>query len=444
MSGFSSSIWFCPTCGHRNQPDFNHCPKCGSGHPEGNSFAAGERSQGPAAVKNNLGSMRTATGELSFVFSVSNSGEANVLIFATNPSNQRVAGVMLQLDAVGFNEFQRLVQQAGNTISQLKASGRIARMLYSPARAGTTEVEIGQISKIVGALKFSLFIHADQSAYLQVYAFDPTNLRKTGIIFFLTEKEVADVQSLINKTEESARQTGMFAPNSVHVSFVAGTTTSAALSAPEARRPQSPTQSYRVICPQCQAQEVYQVSGSNNRYNFTCPSCRTTFQSEIVRIRGKNSRGNKKDFRRAFSVRVYDSTGQERLIEFVNSGTVDFELRSRDEAIFSYQNNTLKVVQNLTVGQYMKVSAPYCYIATYLYGPQSNQVSILRRFRDDYLLKRKIGAKLVLVYYCLSRVLITLIGNSKGFQFGSRCALAPVISAIEKTLYKIGKGNCDV
>jgi hypothetical protein len=60
---------------------------------------------------------------------------------------------------------------------------------------------------------------------------------------------------------------------------------------------------------------------------------------------------------RHFSIRVKDFRGNEDLIEFANAGRSNFEFRSGDTVAFSYKqpSNKLALVQNFTIGQWMKV-----------------------------------------------------------------------------------------
>ena len=55
---------------------------------------------------------------------------------------------------------------------------------------------------------------------------------------------------------------------------------------------------------------------------------------------------------------MIDGTGDERLIQFVNGGWDDFELRAKDQAIFSYVGQELRLVQNLTIGVYYAIREP--------------------------------------------------------------------------------------
>ena len=111
-----------------------------------------------------------------------------------------------------------------------------------------------------------------------------------------------------------------------------------------------------LVCPNCRDQTTYgnAIMGWNH---FTCPNCKKSFQTLIATVRAKRSRGSRKHFSREFYVRVYINNLEE-LIQFTSSDYDDFELRSSDAAAFSYRNDRLTVVQNLTIGRHKIVRQP--------------------------------------------------------------------------------------
>src|SRR5882672_3416850 len=108
-----------------------------------------------------------------------------------------------------------------------------------------------------------------------------------------------------------------------------------------------------LVCPKCEQQTVQSVNESQPYHQLTCPKCQIVFNTWLAKVRAKNSRQDKRSNTRNYSVRVIEADGRERLIQFQQSGISDFELRSGDLAAFSYINNTLLVVQNLNVSQYL-------------------------------------------------------------------------------------------
>ena len=190
------------------------------------------------------------------------------------------------------------------------------------------------------------------------------------------------------------------------------------------------TEQMALVCPKCESQASYKVDPSRSVYTFNCMKCHRDFTTQIVQIRAKRSRGDKRKGKRHFSVRVMDPSGAERLIEFENASYEDFELRSRDQAAFSYKGQKLKIVQNLTVARYMKVSKPGCFLATYLYGPISSEVTLLRCFRDDVLLGYGFLSPLVTSYYRISPLMVKHLGGNRAFRAVLLLAMKPIVFAV--------------
>ena len=192
----------------------------------------------------------------------------------------------------------------------------------------------------------------------------------------------------------------------------------------------APTTGITLICLFCKTHNIFQIDETQSRHTPTCPRCTKSFLSRIVKVRSKSSRGSKKEARRTFSIRVYEPSGVEDFIEFVNTGYADFELRAKDVAVFSYKGGNLTVVQNLTIGRSMDVSTPACYIATYVYGADSDEVLLLRRFRDHYLLPSLLLSKGVIAYYWASQKALSNFGGSVVFKALCRFLLIPVLSVV--------------
>ena len=197
---------------------------------------------------------------------------------------------------------------------------------------------------------------------------------------------------------------------------------------------QSSTRQTSLICPKCKTENSYPIVAALPSYNLVCPSCNAAFLSRIVKIRAKRSRGNRSANRRDSSVRVYAFDGREDLIEFVNAGYHDFELRASDIAIFTYLGSHLKIIQNTTINRYFEVSAPSCYLATYIYGPTSVEVALLRHFRDVVLLNSVFLSGSVGIYYRISSVAVSRLGNNKLFRSCTRIVLIPVVRGVRKYL----------
>lgn len=122
------------------------------------------------------------------------------------------------------------------------------------------------------------------------------------------------------------------------------------------------SESVQLVCPHCERQALYSLP-SDGVGRLTCAECTNAFDTTVVRVRSKRSAGQKKSNTRSFSVRVESLDGRENLVEFVRPSNDDFELRARDLAAFSSVQGRLTLVQNLSVGKYMKLVMPVAPVA---------------------------------------------------------------------------------
>jgi hypothetical protein len=75
-----------------------------------------------------------------------------------------------------------------------------------------------------------------------------------------------------------------------------------------------------------------------------------------------------------------------------------------------------------------------CFIATELYGRDSTQVAILRRFRDQSLLKSWFGARLVAAYYRIAPVVIPVMRRSTLVRLLLRAFVALSVNVAQRNL----------
>lgn len=80
-----------------------------------------------APLQLELGTVETLIGSLQFTFVVSPEGDAHIQVSAANPSG--AGGVLVMLDAGGFERLKSIVKGADGVIDRLIREGRIKRMV---------------------------------------------------------------------------------------------------------------------------------------------------------------------------------------------------------------------------------------------------------------------------------------------------------------------------
>jgi hypothetical protein len=76
-----------------------------------------------------LGTVETLLGHLQFTFVVSAEGDAHIQVYASDPSSAGKGGVMLMLDAQGYERLKEIVRGADTTADRMIREGKIKRMV---------------------------------------------------------------------------------------------------------------------------------------------------------------------------------------------------------------------------------------------------------------------------------------------------------------------------
>jgi hypothetical protein len=88
-----------------------------------------DNTQEPAATQIELGSVETLLGNLQFTFVVSPGGDAHIQVYAADPSSAGKGGVMIMLDAQGYERLKAIVKGADGVIDRMIVEGKIKRMV---------------------------------------------------------------------------------------------------------------------------------------------------------------------------------------------------------------------------------------------------------------------------------------------------------------------------
>jgi hypothetical protein len=76
-----------------------------------------------------LGTVETLLGNLQFTFVVSPEGDAHIQVYAADPASAGKGGVMLMLDAQGYERLKAIVKGADGVIDRMIGEGKIRRMV---------------------------------------------------------------------------------------------------------------------------------------------------------------------------------------------------------------------------------------------------------------------------------------------------------------------------
>ncbi|HEX7317513.1 MAG TPA: hypothetical protein VF297_26670 [Pyrinomonadaceae bacterium] len=85
----------------------------------------------PDAAKTqvDLGSIETLLGSLQFTFVMSPEGDAHIQVYAADPSSAGKGGVMIMLDAQGYERLRAIVKNTDGVINRMIGEGKIKRMV---------------------------------------------------------------------------------------------------------------------------------------------------------------------------------------------------------------------------------------------------------------------------------------------------------------------------
>jgi hypothetical protein len=76
-----------------------------------------------------LGTVETLLGNFQFTFVVNWEGDAHIQVYAVDPSSAGKSGVMLMLDAQGYERLKAIIKGADGVIDRMIREGRIKRMV---------------------------------------------------------------------------------------------------------------------------------------------------------------------------------------------------------------------------------------------------------------------------------------------------------------------------
>ncbi len=162
-----------------------------------------------------------------------------------------------------------------------------------------------------------------------------------------------------------------------------------------------PSLKVKLACPNhtCQLQADYSLSPAYATHRFTCPNCRRPFIGYFGEARGVEI--EQKGKARHYAFRVEELDGGLSRVEFEEHTGAELTVARRDLLGFLYtEDRQLRGVLNLSSGRILWVqNAGGCFLATAAFGEDAPELAAFRAFRDEVLMRRKLGVAFTRGYY---------------------------------------------
>lgn len=153
-----------------------------------------------------------------------------------------------------------------------------------------------------------------------------------------------------------------------------------------------------------------------------CPNCGYNYGYEDVF--GKYVKGDPKILEQRMSLEEFQASIPKLVEERLRIRNEELQKQRREWEAIEAKANALPLAS---------ASANGCFIATAAYGtPLAQEISILRRFKDEHLARFYAGRIFVSTYYRLSPPVAAVIKQNKVFRAITRAFLRPVIWLLQK------------
>ena len=190
----------------------------------------------------------------------------------------------------------------------------------------------------------------------------------------------------------------------------------------------------KLACPRCRCVEEKKLTPAVALHTYTCGECRTTYEAYLAELRTceiKDRRGGGW----SYCFRVEDLSGALTRIEFDDtSGAQVLAAARRDLLAFIYQpHGQLRGVVNLHTSRvlWFKNRTP-CFVATVAFGEGAPQLTVLRDFRDEVLMRSAPGRLAVSAYYRLGPPAAKFVERHPTLKVATRHVLSTVVRGISQ------------
>ena len=158
--------------------------------------------------KINLGFIGTSFGKLSFSLIINQSKNAYLFVYANTPNDLRKAGVGTSFSYRNFLQFSQIINQAEEKVNILINSQEIVRLRwpYDNYREEKQQFEIGRIRSNLGEFIISVSINLDNYGHIMIFAIDPSDRRKSGVLIRLDDNSLLSLKELLKKVSDEISQ----------------------------------------------------------------------------------------------------------------------------------------------------------------------------------------------------------------------------------------------
>lgn len=162
----------------------------------------------------------------------------------------------------------------------------------------------------------------------------------------------------------------------------------------------------KLACPEaCQFIGEFAFSPRHATHSLVCSRCKAPFVAYLAEALGVETKLQRT--RKRYLFKVQELGGGQSRIEFDDYSGAEFEVAKRDLLAFLYSpKRELRGVLDLSSGRLLRLrrTGP-CFLATAVFGEEAPELSAFRAFRDEFLLRRAFGIRLVRIYYRLGPAL---------------------------------------
>jgi hypothetical protein len=67
-------------------------------------------------------------------------------------------------------------------------------------------IDVGSVSTLCGKMMFSVNVHSTGEGHVQIYAYDPSDLRKSGVMLVLGEDQYTELRSVLEDLDHTIQK----------------------------------------------------------------------------------------------------------------------------------------------------------------------------------------------------------------------------------------------